>query len=295
MNTAGLQHEKMPGAVPEVLRLFNGNSTRAHAGILGIPFISSLAIHALLILFGARFLQHTNAPGVEALPIRLVELPAEIARPQTKPETPYQPQKRLPPPPSKADKPATIPKAVAVKPDTAPPAAPIEQEPEATEPQPVEQAKTEPSPDVRAGTRPGGGGSEPGAGNLSDKGEITAAPGGLGPGRGTAASGQGQGAGPPGLSATPTRVSREAKPVQTVRANYPPMALRAGLESDVGLRIEIDPEGHVTKAEITKSGGAGFDEEALKAVRQARFEPAQRDGHNVPAEFTYVYRFRLRR
>jgi hypothetical protein len=50
---------------------------------------------------------------------------------------------------------------------------------------------------------------------------------------------------------------------------------------------------NVTKAEITKSGGGGFDEEALKAVRQSRFEPAQRDGHNVPAEFTYIYRFRL--
>jgi len=40
------------------------------------------------------------------------------------------------------------------------------------------------------------------------------------------------------------------------------------------LRIEIDTEGKVMKAEITKSGGAGFDEEALKAVKQSRFEPA---------------------
>lgn len=73
------------------------------------------------------------------------------------------------------------------------------------------------------------------------------------------------------------------------------MALRASLESDVTLRIEIDPQGTVTQAEIIKSGGSGFDEEALKAVRQSRFEPAQRDGQNVPAEFTYIYRFRLQR
>jgi protein TonB len=73
------------------------------------------------------------------------------------------------------------------------------------------------------------------------------------------------------------------------------MALRAGLESDVTLRIEVDTEGNVTAAEITKSGGAGFDEEALKAVKQSRFEPAQKDGRRVPAEFNYVYRFRLRR
>ena len=32
----------------------------------------------------------------------------------------------------------------------------------------------------------------------------------------------------------------------------------------------------------------------LKAVKQARFEPAENDGKNVPAEFTYVYRLQLR-
>jgi len=68
-----------------------------------------------------------------------------------------------------------------------------------------------------------------------------------------------------------------------------------GMESDVTLRIEVDPQGNVTKAEITKSGGAGFDEEALKAVKQSRFEPAQKDGQNVAAEFSYIYRFRLQR
>ena len=108
--------------------------------------------------------------------------------------------------------------------------------------------------------------------------------------------GLGRGSGAPGLPAqTPVRTNREAKPIQTVRAIYPAMALRAGLESDVTLKIEVDPDGKVTKAEIIKSGGGSFDEEALKAVRQSRFEPAQRDSQNVPAEFTFVYRFRLQR
>jgi TonB family protein len=93
----------------------------------------------------------------------------------------------------------------------------------------------------------------------------------------------------------PIRTNREAKAIQTVRAVYPPMALRMGMESDVTLRIEVDPTGNVTKAEIIKSGGAGFDEEALRAVKQSRFEPAQREGRNVCAEFTYIYRFRLQR
>ena len=32
----------------------------------------------------------------------------------------------------------------------------------------------------------------------------------------------------------------------------------------------------------------------LKAVKQARFEPAENDGKNIPAEFTYAYRLQLR-
>jgi periplasmic protein TonB len=106
-----------------------------------------------------------------------------------------------------------------------------------------------------------------------------------------------RGPGGPGLSGHTgmLRTNRQAKPIQTVRAVYPPMALRMGVEGDVTLEIEVDPEGRVTKAEIIKSGGAGFDEEALNAVRQSRFEPAQRDGQNIPGEFTYIYRFRLQR
>jgi len=53
-------------------------------------------------------------------------------------------------------------------------------------------------------------------------------------------------------------------------------------ESDVTLRITIDSKGPVTDAEIIKSGGAGFDGEALKAVKQARFEPAQTTGMFPP-------------
>jgi periplasmic protein TonB len=130
-------------------------------------------------------------------------------------------------------------------------------------------------------------------------GDVNAAPGSgtAGSGAGTAVAGFGRASGAPGLplQTAPLRTNRDAKPLQTARASYPPMALRMGMESDVMLRIEVDPQGNVTKAEIIKSGGAGFDEEALKAVRQSRFEPAQRDGQNVAAEFNYVYRFRLQR
>ena len=143
-----------------------------------------------------------------------------------------------------------------------------------------------------------GGGAPVGASTFSSKADSGVTPGsGSAGGGGTAVAGLGRGDGAPGLPAPsgPLRTNRDAKPIQTVRAAYPPMALRAGLESDVTLRIEVDPNGKVTKAEIIRGGGAGFDDEALKAVQQSRFEPAQKDGQNVPAVFTYVYRFRLQK
>lgn len=86
---------------------------------------------------------------------------------------------------------------------------------------------------------------------------------------------------------------REARPLQTVRASYPLMALRMGLEADVELKIQVDTEGKVIRAEIIKSAGMGFDKEALKAVRRFRFKPAQKDGKDIASELTYIYRFRL--
>ncbi len=50
----------------------------------------------------------------------------------------------------------------------------------------------------------------------------------------------------------PIRTNRVAKAIETVRASYPPMALRMGMEGDVTLKIIVDGEGKVTKAEVIK-------------------------------------------
>lgn len=116
------------------------------------------------------------------------------------------------------------------------------------------------------------------------------------PGRGISVSGErggrGEGNNPPS-SGKGEKGFREARPLQTAKAAYPPMALRMGFEADVALKVLVDTEGKVVKADIIKSAGMGFDEEALKAVRQFRFEPARKDGKNIASEFTYIYRFRL--
>lgn len=259
---------------------------------LGIPLVSSLMIHGLVLIVASSVI-HNNLPRPDFLPISLVVLPvahktealAEIKKP------PAATTRKLP-----ENKPALKNEVTHVN----RPAAPVAKEEVAKplESRPVVPAKTE-APAIASTARAEGGGSEAGAGNLFGKGDVSVVSGSAtaGGGGGTAASGLGRGSGAPGFPAQSAalRTNREAKPMQAVRAVYPAMALRMGLESDVTLKIEVDSEGRVTKAEITKSGGAGFDDEALKAVKQSRFEPAQKDGRNIPAEFTYIYRFRLQR
>ena len=277
---------------------------------LRIPLLSSIAVHLCVILIGSMIINSNAVRRQDTVPIGLIDLPrSESPSPAKKIEAP--PEIKRPPPP-KAEKPKES-KAV-VKKETRPkptaeiakpepslplPASPKQEQVKAGEPKLPSPAQTETPASFPWGSRIEGGGSEAGAGNLFDGGDVGVIPGAgtSGGGGGTAFSGLGRGSGAPGLPAqtAPIKMNQQAKPVQIVTASYPPMALRAGLESDVTLKIEVDIGGKVTKAEITKSGGAGFDEEALKAVKQSRFEAAQREGQQVPAEFIYVYRFRLRR
>jgi TonB family protein len=269
---------------------------------LAFSLVASCLIHAVVVIVApTAFKSDDSTPrDRELIPVGLLELPP------VKQETP--PRQEETPTPVKKPLLAAAPKTKSPKPERNEVVAkkpPAEQVPPlgVTSP-PTEEAVDSPQSHTalpkntvpQYPTAPTEvGGAEAGAGNLFGKGELGATSGPAG--GGTVSSGLGRDSGTPGLPAltSPVRTGREAKPVQTVRATYPPMALRMGLESDVTLRITIDSKGTVTDAEIIKSGGAGFDDEALKAVQQARFEPAQNDGKNVPAEFTYVYRFRLRR
>jgi len=269
---------------------------------LGAPVLASFAIHIFVLLLGSVIVHNNRLRQQNFVPIDLVDIPRENPPPQKKIEAPPEIKKPLPPPPPKVEKPKPpqIAKVPVTKPEVpAPLPAPIKEQPaKPPETKPTAPPNLEPPASFSSGAQTEGGGSEAGAGNLFGKGDIGVIPGAgtAGGGGGTAASGIGRGSGAPGLPAqTVLKTNREAKPIQSARAVYPPMALRMGLEGDVTLRIEVDPTGNVTKADITKSGGAGFDEEALKAVKQSRFEPAQRDGRNVPAEFTYIFRFRLQR
>jgi TonB family protein len=62
----------------------------------------------------------------------------------------------------------------------------------------------------------------------------------------------------------------------------PPQVKKGHCEGAIVLYIVVDAKGRVTKAEIIKPLGDGFDESAVKTVRTWRFKPATQDGRAIP-------------
>ena len=76
-----------------------------------------------------------------------------------------------------------------------------------------------------------------------------------------------QGATPRGLSGWASRIQR----------NYPRRAEREGIEGNVGVSVQIGPDGRVTSCSVSRSSGSSdLDSAACDGmVRYARFNPAQ--------------------
>jgi protein TonB len=263
---------------------------------LNIAFGASAAIHLLAVPVISLMIVHSARRPVNPIPIDLVELP----RPEEKKPPVVVPPKPPPPPPPKvaAKPPPPPPPAPKIEPKPEPPPQPQAREIVKPEEPPIKKA--EPEKPVVSNVTPGGGGPEtpvigtPGKGSglgiPSPGGDIATIP-----GQGMGRSGTGTGGGPPGPGTGPARSYRPGTPTQTARATYPPLALRMGAEADVPLKVYVDEEGRVLKVEVTKAAGMGFDEEAVKTVKQYRFEPAVIDGRRVPTDFAYVYKFRIER
>lgn len=107
---------------------------------------------------------------------------------------------------------------------------------------------------------------------------------------------------PPAGDTAPTATSPESAADDTlhppvlvdfVEAKYPPEAAKTRTEGKVVLKLSVDAEGRVIDAEVQTPAGHGFDEAALEAARQFRFEPARRGSTPVAARILYVYDFQL--
>jgi TonB family protein len=95
--------------------------------------------------------------------------------------------------------------------------------------------------------------------------------------------------------ASPAKKPSIVKPVLThfEHADYPPEALKADLQAEVILKLTIDRDGNVTRADVHRGAGYGFDEAAQAAALKFKFSPATRDGEPFASVVLYAYEFSL--
>ena len=79
--------------------------------------------------------------------------------------------------------------------------------------------------------------------------------------------------------------------LQHVNAVYPPSALAERKHADVVLTVTVDVDGHVSKVDVFKSGGADLDEAAIVAARGWTFVPAMRDGKPAASRIRMPFHF----
>lgn len=128
-----------------------------------------------------------------------------------------------------------------------------------------------------------------GRGGTGPGGEGAPGPGGLGPGSGDVpgAGGDGQF---PGNGVSWPKLIVEVKP------NYTAEAMLARIEGVVELEIVVYADGTVGRIRLVRSLDArfGLDNEAMKAVRGWRFDPARQAGKPVQVRVPVEVSFRLR-
>lgn len=75
---------------------------------------------------------------------------------------------------------------------------------------------------------------------------------------------------------------------------YPALAKKLEKQGTVLLRVTIDERGRPVEIEVLKKAGFGFDEEAVKAIKDSSFVPAKRDGKPLACKALLPIRFVLK-
>ncbi len=89
-------------------------------------------------------------------------------------------------------------------------------------------------------------------------------------------------------------VEKEPVVIRKVAPVYPELAIRAGLEGTVWVKIWVDKEGKAHKAELLKSTSEIFNDAALAAAMKFGFIPAYMNGGPVAVWVSIPFTFRLR-
>jgi protein TonB len=86
---------------------------------------------------------------------------------------------------------------------------------------------------------------------------------------------------------------KEPQVVKRVEPKYPELAMRAGLEGKVYVKIWVDKEGKVKQVVVLKSDAEIFNEPAIEAAKQFVFTPAYMNNGPVAVWVSLPFRFKL--
>lgn len=88
-------------------------------------------------------------------------------------------------------------------------------------------------------------------------------------------------------------VEKEPVAIKKVEPKYPDLAMRAGLEGKVWVKIWVDKEGKAKQVVILKSDAEIFNEPAVEAAKQWVFTPAYMNNGPVAVWVSIPFRFKL--
>jgi TonB family protein len=74
---------------------------------------------------------------------------------------------------------------------------------------------------------------------------------------------------------------------------YPNLALKAGLEGTVWIKIWVDTTGRAVQVYVQKSDAQIFEQSAIEAARQWRFKPAMAKGKPIATWVSVPFRFKI--
>ena len=85
------------------------------------------------------------------------------------------------------------------------------------------------------------------------------------------------------------------KPLTPIRPKYPEIAQEAGIEGTVIVQVFVDYKGRVKETIILKGiPNTGFDDAAIAAIRETRFEPAKQRERPLGVWISIPVNFRLK-
>ena len=77
------------------------------------------------------------------------------------------------------------------------------------------------------------------------------------------------------------------------RIVYPELALKVGIEGRVVVQFVVDKDGNVVNPVVMRGIGGGCDEEAIRAVKLATFQPGMQRGRPVAVRYSLPITFKI--